>query len=332
MKKNICLLSIFTCIIFANCKKEFGINENIDGNALSQIAYAKKNSNELTIVNFTNQDIFPEGLAYDPVRNWFYVSSATVGTVGIVTMDGSYTPFISDDILTGTTGLKVDQARRRLWVSNAESGIGAYDLSSGHRLFFTDLTLLLPGEPVFINDLALDPQGNAYITNSFSPVIYKVDKNGNASVFFQNDAFATGPEEFGFTGIQYDERGFLLVAFADQIIKIPVRNPSAYSIVQLNVPVYPDGLLLSKDGKQLVIVHNTGGTEDDKVYSFLSDDKWISGTLSTSFNTGAVFPTSASSDSKKVYVLYSYIHKLISGESHNTYTIQEVPLQKQSPF
>lgn len=180
--------------------------------------------------------------------------------------------------------------------------------------------------------MALDPQGNAYVTNSASPVIYKVDRQGNASIFFQNNAFALPPGEFGFNGIQYDERGFFLVAFSNQIVKIPVRNPAGYSIVQLDAAVFPDGLLLSKNCKQLVVVSNTGGTPDDKVLSFISNDQWKSASLSTSFNTGAVFPTTATSDGKSVYVLYSHLDKLLSGQNQNTFTIQEVRLKEKSPF
>jgi len=77
-------------------------------------------------INFTEHNLFPEGVAYDPFHNWFYVSSAAHGTVGIVTFDGTYKPFITDETLTGTTGLKVDKARKRLWVCNVENGIGAY--------------------------------------------------------------------------------------------------------------------------------------------------------------------------------------------------------------
>jgi hypothetical protein len=66
--------------------------------------------------------------------------------------------------------------------------------------------MLLPYKPIFINDAALDRQGNTYVSNSFSPVIYKVDREGNASVFFQDAGFNLPSGEFGFNGIQYGER------------------------------------------------------------------------------------------------------------------------------
>jgi hypothetical protein len=236
----------------------------------------------------------------------------------------------------GTTGLKVDKARQRLLVCNATfdgaNGIAAYDLSTGDRIFYTDLRAVLGNAPIFINDVTLDPQGNAYVTNSFSPAIYKVNLEGEASLFLQDDAFDLPAGSFGFNGIQYDERGFLLVAFSDKLVKISVQNPKNYSFVQLNAPVSGDGLLLSRDGRQLVLVNNTGGTEEDKVLSFISNDGWQSGSLSTSFSTGAVFPTTATSDGKHVFVLYAYLHKFLSNQEQNVFTIQEVPLEKKSLF
>jgi sugar lactone lactonase YvrE len=294
---------------------------------------AARVQDEITTINFTSPNLFPEGVAYDPFNQRFYVSSTTRGDIGIVTADGTYTPFITDETLTRTTGLELDEARKRLLVSHAPNGIGAYDSNTGERIFYTNLTALLPGAPIFINDITIDPQGNAYVTNSLSPVIYKVDPYGNATIFFQDAAFATGPGQFGFNGIVYDNRGYLLAAFTstNQVVRIPVRDPETYAIVELNAPLQgPDGLLLSKDGKQLVVVNNAGGSAAGRVLTFTSQDRWESGTLSTTFATGAVFPTTAASDGKNLYVLYAYLHQTAAGRS--TFTIQEVPLQDWSPF
>jgi hypothetical protein len=111
------------------------------------------------------------------------------------------------------------------------------------------------------------------------------------------------------------------------VVKIPVHQPADYSIVQLDAALNrPDGLLLSKDGKQLAVVNNAGGSADGKVLTFISQDEWQSGSLSTSFNTGAVFPTTLTGHGRSVYVLYAYLHR--SGTGQDTFTIQEVPLKK----
>jgi sugar lactone lactonase YvrE len=285
-----------------------------------------KPSMEAQDITFTQQNLFPEGVVYDKFNDRFYVSSTTRGDIGIVSADGSYTPFITDPALIGTTGLEIDEARKLLYVSNSSDGtVGIYNINTGERVNFIDLKPLLPGAPVFINDIALDPQGNAYVTNSRTPVIYKISTDGVASIFYQDAAFAT--TGFGFNGIEYGNQngGYLLVAHIanNQVIKFPVAAPSDYNVVALNAMLAgPDGLLLSKNGKDLVVVNNAGG-RNGKVITFTSKNKWESATAVNTFETGPVFPTTATTDGKNVFVLYAYLNRRASGQS--VYTIKQIP-------
>lgn len=318
MKRKLLIFLVTLFIMGTSCtKKDISLlPESKQVKAPSQITFAEHN-------------LYPEGLAFDPLHNMFLVSSAAMGTVGSVTFDSVYTPLITDENLMMTTGLKVDRSRQRVLVCNVGTGLGSYDLTSGKRLFFSDFTSLLPTEPVFINDETFDPEGNVYATNSVSPVIYKVDRNGKASIFFQDVAFSTGPPDFGFNGIQFCEKGFILVTHTalNQLIKIPLNDPSKYSVVQLDKSlVLPDGLLLSKDGMQVVVV------SFDHVLSYTSNDGWKSGQMSTSFSVGNNYPTSLTSDGKRVFVLYSPLDLLMSGMDHDSYTINEVLLKKTDTF
>lgn len=285
---------------------------------------------------FTQTNLFPEGVVYDKFNNRFYVSSTTRGDIGIVGADGSYTPFITDNALVATTGLEIDDARKLLYVSNSSDGtVGIYDTRNGQRVSFIDLKPLLPGAPVFINDIALDPQGNAYVTNSLTPVIYKIDRDGTASIFYQDAAFATAPGGFGFNGIEYGNSGggYLLVAHSAtaRIIRFPIDNPAGYNTVALDAPLAgPDGLLLSKNGKQLIVVNNAGGAPTGRVISFESGNKWQSATATSTFVTGPVFPTTATSDGKNIYVLYAYLH--LRGVGQSEYTIKKLPITGNDPF
>lgn len=214
---------------------------------------------------------------------------------------------------------------KRLYVSNVPNGVGVYDINSGQRIFYADLASLVPGAPIFINDIALDPQGNAYVTNSLYPIIYKITPGGQASIFFYDPALALPAGSFGFNGIEYSNNGFLLVAYSamNSIIKFPVNEPSAYSTVMLDATLNgPDGLLISNNGKELTIVNNAGGGEG-KVLSFTSKDKFETATLNNSFTTGPVFPTTATTEGRNVYVLYAFLHFL--GTGHDEFTIQPVP-------
>lgn len=321
MKKIGFALATAGLLVLASCTKQV---ENYSENRTSAGINQLKKSSVTAPIVFTETDLFPEGVAYDSKNDRFLVSSFRRGDIGIVTADGSYTPFITDPTLMATTGLEIDMAHQRLYVSNAPNGVGVYDLATGDRIFYADLAALLPGAPIFVNDIALDPQGNAYVTNSFIPIIYKITPDGDASIFINESSLAL-PGQFGFNGIEYSNSGLLLVAYTamNAILKFPIKEPSAYSMVQLDASLArPDGLLLSPNGKELTVVNNAGGG-NGMVLTFTSRDKFETASLQKSFSTGPVFPTTATTDGKTVFVIYAYLNKQAVGQ--NEYTIQPIP-------
>jgi hypothetical protein len=70
------------------------------------------------------------------------------------------------------------------------------------------------------------------------------------------------------------------------------------------------------------VVNNAGGSGAGRVSSFTSNNKWLSASVTNSFTTGAVFPTTATTDGKKVYVLYAYLNRRGTGQTE--YTIKEI--------
>jgi sugar lactone lactonase YvrE len=125
-------------------------------------------------------DLIPEGIAYDPVEDVFYLSSIRHGKVVRVSRDGSTRDFAGG--MFATLGLKVDLARRRLWVASfaapetvgytaADEGRAAaheYDLASG-RLLRTIRT-----SKSLLNDLAIAGDGTVYITDSVAGTVLRV--------------------------------------------------------------------------------------------------------------------------------------------------------------
>lgn len=259
--------------------------------------------------------------------------------------EGAYEPFIEDDDLVSTIGLKVDESRKRILVAVSDPGagektspqtagklatLGIYNLITGSRIKFVNLGALRPEGGHFANDITLDQQGNAYITDSFSPIIYKVDVDGNASILFENAEFATAPGAFGFNGIVYHPSGFLIAGFSRdrKLIKIPVNTPSAWSeIIPDTQLMGPDGLLLSKNGKELIVVNNAGGVAPGKVIAFSSENNWESATAGNTFTTDPVFPTTATAYKNQVFVVYAYLNRLFSGVQPpvSEFAIQKVP-------
>lgn len=283
-------------------------------------------------VAFTQAGLYPEGTQYDDQQAHFLVSSQTAGRIGQVTDDGTYASFADDAQLISTIGLHLDAARNRLLAAVSDPGynparttaatkgklaaVAIFDRNTRAKTNYVDLGGLRPAYAGhFANDIAVDAQGNAYVTDSFAPIIYKIDAQGVATVFLENTALAAPAGKFGLNGIVYHPKGYLLVAKSDEgaLLKVPLANPAGFSKVTLN------GVDLSAaDGLQLI--DNTtllaSCNAQGKVYRVITTDDFASLTQSGSFATGAVYPTTlARRGGQASYVLYSHLNALQAMQS-----------------
>ena len=279
--------------------------------------------------------LFPEGVAYDHDGHRFLVSSITRGTIGAVDEQGNYESFIEDGDCASTVGIEVDKARQRLLVCVSDpstasvASLGSYDLCTGERQFLTDLTSVADGYTShFANDVAVDQQGNAYVTDSFSPIIYKVTPWGEASVFLEDDTFQAPPRTFGLNGIVFNPNEFLMVASSAGVLyKIPMDNPQAFSTVatESGAVTSPDGLYLTENSQVMMVVNNDGGGVQGNMVALYSDDQWASAHQLDAFEAGPVFPTTVTELDDQFYVLYSHLDELVSGDTlRDTFTIMRV--------
>ncbi len=278
------------------------------------------------MVHFKVTNLFPEGVEYSPRYGVWLVTSLYEGKVTQVKDDGTTKPLIQDDAtLKSAIGIRVDEKRDRVLVANSDpgvskrtdpatqkkmAGLGIYKLSTGEKIAYADLGALRPGDH-FANDIALDGDGNAYVTDSFSPIIYKVDLNGTPSVLIENSRFVgTG---FSLNGIVYHKNNFLIVGKMDEgvLFKIPLSNPDNFSEIKLDRKLEgADGILWSIAGDLIVIA---GGTTN-KVFLVKSSDSWSSGTVAGEVPTGDVFPTTGILRGNEPYVLYAFLGKLFGGQ------------------
>ncbi len=266
------------------------------------------------------EGLFPEGVEYDSVNGRFLVGSLAEGTVFAVADDGTVTPFVEDERIPSSTGIEVDEAGNRLLVAvtnrETEAFLGIYDLTSGENLAFVDFAPLLPNDPEhFANDVAVDSQGNAYVTDSFAGVIYRVDPQGNASVFLEDQRFST---QFALNGITYNEAGnYLIAVLVPGLIKIPLDNPGGFTQVALDMDIPNEDGIVFIDDRTLAVVSNALGT----VFRVESDDDFESARVTGAFEVGPVFPTTAAIRNGDVYVLHAQIN-----QQQNV--IAEFPIQR----
>ncbi|WP_052732969.1 SMP-30/gluconolactonase/LRE family protein [Hymenobacter terrenus] len=291
-------------------------------------------------ITITRPALYPEGLAYDAANGRFLVSSFTTGAVGQVKDDGTYTTFADDAQLVSSAGIFLDEPRNRVLVAVADPGTGSrtttatqgklaalasYNRTTGQRLAYVDLGGLRPGSSHFANDVAVDAQGNAYVTDSFSPIIYKIDAQGNASVFLEDSRLAAPTGFFGLNGIVFHPDGYLLVAKYDDgtLYKVPLTDPSSFiRVASSQVFASADGLLLTDNNTLLVSTNGQLNT----VFRVSTTDGWATAKTAGTLATGNVFPTTFTRRGTDVYMLQSYIGSLLAGQTPAVaqFTIQKV--------
>ncbi|MEV0295612.1 superoxide dismutase [Nocardia sp. NPDC050710] len=168
--------------------------------------------------------VYPEGIAADPRTGDTYVGSYTTGAIYRAAPGATEAEVFLAEGADGrrtANGLKVDRAGR-LWVTDSTKGVAVYDTATRGLIARFDL----PGtDPRFVNDLAITPDGTAYLTDSIRGVIYRVTQDqlreasargGTADLTARFDLTARltprGPGGYGLNGIVADPAGnYLLV-------------------------------------------------------------------------------------------------------------------------
>jgi sugar lactone lactonase YvrE len=184
------------------------------------------------------RDLLTEGIAYDPKSRTFLVGSVHQGKILRVDGRGQATTFVPAGGFWGPLGMRVDAARRVLWVAasalpqtigfdsadTGRSGVFRFDLATGA------LTGRYPipddGQPHALGDVAIARNGDVYATDSRGPGIYRV-RAGADSI----ERFVTSPLFLSAQGLAFDadertmyvadySRGMLRVDLATREVKL----------------------------------------------------------------------------------------------------------------
>ncbi len=219
----------------------------------------KIESNRLPVVKsstaFTvhEKGLVPESVAYDSPTETFYLSSVYKRKILSIDKKGSVREFATErDGLWSVMGMKVDVARRALWVCTAahpqmanyreedrgRSGIFKYDLRSGKLI----KKYLLPNqpEPHWLGDLVLTARGDVYATDSISPAIYRITRaKDELELFIEGSGFVS-PQGLDLTP---DEKHLLMADYSKGIFLINLETKK-----EINLAPAPGSTLLGIDG------------------------------------------------------------------------------------
>ncbi len=291
-------------------------------------------------IAFSSNELYPEGVAYSLKQDAFFVTSLRYGKIGKLDRKGTYTEFINDNELVSTIGTHADPKRNLLYVCVSDPGVSvktnaatqgklgkviAYDLTTGKRKFSTDLGVLNPTGGNFANDVAFDTEGNLYVTNSFSPMIFKVTPEGKGSIFATSDLFKG--EGFSLNGIVFHKNGYLIVAHSGtgNLYKISLKNPKEITKINATPISGADGLVIK--GKNLIVISN----EKKEIYQLVSKDDFASATLKKKVASEMTFPTTGVIAKGKLYVLNAKLDELFNPKVAKTsnFLLQEIALDEK---
>ncbi len=265
--------------------------------------------------------LYPEGLEYDADRGAFLVTSLTRGQVHAVRAGAEPELIVDDPELVSAIGLRIDRKRGLLFVCSSDpgvsaktdaatqrklAGLGIYNLASGEKQRFIRLDRLNEGFQ-FCNDIALADDGTLYVSNSFSPVIYRIDANFEASVLANDERFAV--DGFGFNGVAL-AGGSLLVAHSvnGTLHRVDIQS-GVFQEVQLSESAqYADGLVML-DANRVAVAQN----EANQIAIFESKDGWRSAKRVRVYDQGFSFPTTGVLADGKLFYLNGKLHELFGG-------------------
>jgi len=286
--KNLFILFAVISLIVTSCKTTVNSSEN-GGNS--------KFPDAITIEGIA---LNPEGVAYNKNDQTFFLSSLNAAPITKVNLDGTFKPFTSgENFPLSTAGLQIDYKRNRLLAAGfngmelydedpATKGLShlrVYNLETGVLEQDINLSSLAPSaNAYFANDIAVDNDGNAYISDWYAKVIYKVDLEGNPTVFWRNETgIPSGPN-----GLDFHPDGYLLVSIINvnnkglysdyALIKISLNDPKSATIVNIADTAFTgfDGMVINSKGNVIGVTNNGTSPGGNSLIELSGKKNWES--------------------------------------------------------
>lgn len=209
--------------------------------------------NSVPAFTLHEKGFIPESVAYDSKTKTFYLGSVYKRKIVAIDQSGAAKDFATEVAgLWSVMGMKVDVARRLLWVctaahlqmnnynpeENGNSAILKFDLQTG-KLVKKYLLTNKP-KPHWLGDLVLDSAGDVFTSDSISPAVYVIRYgNDELEVFLENKDFAS------LQGLAFakGEKVLFLADYANGIFAIDVASRKV-----ARLPAPSDATLLGIDG------------------------------------------------------------------------------------
>lgn len=273
--------------------------------------------------------VFPEGIAYDQASGSVFVSSTTDGTIfrgddSEETLAAFLAP--GADGRTTAVGLEVDDDGHLFVAGGATGFVWVYDGATGALIE----RMSGGSSPTFINDIAVDADGVAYITDSMSPVIYRVIPDGAGGYTLERWLALTGTPivyttGFNLNGIVVSQNNRYLFTIQSNTGKIFRIDIATKEIVQVDVggAVFTAGDGLWLRGTSLYVLQN----QQELITEIRLQPNQARGTVvSSATDESFRFPTSLVGARGRFLVVNSQFDRRASGTPVLPFTVSVVPI------
>ena len=219
-----------------------------------------------TVFELPGDQVYPEGVAYDPATNMFYVGSTTTGALfqGDLSTGDITVLSENDPERTTATGLKIDGSGRLIVAGAGTGSVFVVDPAGGQTL--ASFSNGLEVDSTFVNDVAVAPNGDIFATDSLNPALYRivaadVAAGGELAPFadFTGTVYEYGPPgSFNANGIAITDDGAYAIMINPsngRLFRVDLESAEVAEIsINGESVTFGDGLLL--DGSILYIVRN----------------------------------------------------------------------------
>ena len=318
-------LCVFLAILVAACSGESGTNGGSTATVTS--GGTTQASADTWAYELPGEQVYPEGVVYQQSSGDFFVGSTQNGAIfrGSVEEGGGEAEVFLEggqDDRTSAIGLALD-SEGALFVAGGDTGrMFVYESESGDLVdsFQNDR------QETFVNDVAVAPSGDAYFTDSFSPVLYRLSAEENGYQFEEWLDLTDTPIEyqdgFNLNGIVAANAGkYLIVTHSStgQLFRIDTESKEVIEIQLGGDQVPGDGLIL--DGQTLYAV--TG----EEISRVQLSGGFTRGTVENTFSYPSFkSPTTIDKYDERLLVVNSQFDARESGNPELPFTVADVPI------
>ncbi len=285
----------------------------------------KKSPKPATTITVPGAAVFPEGIAAN--GEWIYTGSSADGTVYRAPRRGTAAVQLAAPGVDGRTaalGMKIDKNGHLLVAGGMTGKVFVLNRETGATLgVFSNAGVYAPGGPTFLNDIAIAKNGDAYITDSFAAVIYRIPAAALAALVAPTTPVTTGLLEgwltlagspivyeagFNLNGIVAKKKYLLTVQTnTGKLFRIKIKSKQISQVAVKGTNLTGgDGLVLNDE--RLYVVH-TGVVDVLKLKENLRSARLKKTIKDPSFDS----PTTAALHKGRLYVVNSQFGRPSSG-------------------